>query len=139
MVKFPTDPVTAEDIARLDKNSSTLGIPTGFLMECAGLQATNKLMEKYPLSPESLVVIFCGTGNNGGDGMVIARHLASRGVPCHIALVGDPTHIRTEDARRNWIILQQLNLSVKISILKDSSQVKSFLPSTLLISSQAQK
>ncbi|MHA1744544.1 MAG: NAD(P)H-hydrate dehydratase [Promethearchaeota archaeon] len=128
MVKFPTDPVTAEDITRLDKNSSTLGIPTGYLMECAGLQATNKLMEKYPLSPESLVVIFSGTGNNGGDGMVIARHLASRGVPCHIALVGDPTRIRTEDARRNWAILQQLNLSVKISILKDSSQVKTFLP-----------
>ena len=60
--------------------------------------------------------------------MVIARHLAARGVPCHVALVGDPTRIRSEDARRNWEILQRLNLSVQVSILRDSSQVKTFLP-----------
>jgi len=60
-----TDPITAEDITRLDKNTATLGIPTSFLMECAGLQAASKLTEKYNLSSDNFVVILCGTGNNG--------------------------------------------------------------------------
>ena len=125
-MNLPNDPVKAEDIGRLDENSAGLGIPKAFLMECAGLQATNEICAKYSPDGTSLVFVFCGLGNNGGDGLVIARHLATRGVPVHVALVGNPQKIRTDEARLNWQLVQKLFLNIKVSILQDSSQVHQF-------------
>ncbi|UYP47898.1 NAD(P)H-hydrate epimerase [Candidatus Lokiarchaeum ossiferum] len=127
MVDFPNNPVKAEDISRLDENSVNLGIPKSFLMECAGLQATNKLMEMYNLNSSSKVIIFAGTGNNGGDGLVIARHLATRGINVIVALIGGASKIRTEESQRNWHILSSLVLTCQIEEIVDSSNIKLFV------------
>src|SRR4051812_29702771 len=55
-----------------------VGIPSAVLMEHAGHLAADALLARYP-SP-GRVAVLCGPGNNGGDGYVIARHLALRGV-----------------------------------------------------------
>ena len=68
---FNKNTITAKEVSQLDANSASLGIPNGYLMECAGLQATNKIYEEYNLNPESSVIILCGTGNNGGMDYVL--------------------------------------------------------------------
>ena len=126
MVNFPSDPVKAKDISRFDENAASLGIPKAFLMECAGLQATNKIVEKYALNASSKVIIFAGLGNNGGDGLVIARHLAARGISVVLALIGDASKIRTDESRLNWDILHSLVINCVLRELKDFSSVLTF-------------
>ncbi len=121
---FDKNTITAKDVSRLDANSASLGIPNGFLMECAGLQATNKIYEQYKLDSNSSVVIMCGIGNNGGDGLCIARHLATRGVFVNVLLLGDPIHIRTEETRLNWELVNTLSLKIRAFPIKNINQLK---------------
>lgn len=78
------------------------GVPSVVLMENAGRGATDvlvrELLEGDPEGAE--VVVVCGTGNNGGDGLVIARHLMVRGANVAVFLVGD-VHKISADARAN--------------------------------------
>ena len=122
VVKIKDYSVRSEDIARFDENSNDLSIPKILLMESAGLQAVNAICKKYSPTEDSRFLIFCGTGNNGGDGMVIARHLNSRGFFVQLLLCGSPHKIRTEEAKLNWKIVNQLRLGIHITIIEDSSQ-----------------
>ena len=56
-----------------------LGIPGIVLMENAGRSCAELIAEKLSKTEKPKVCIFCGTGNNGGDGFVIARHLLNAG------------------------------------------------------------
>ncbi|MHA1918311.1 MAG: NAD(P)H-hydrate dehydratase [Promethearchaeota archaeon] len=116
--------ITSKDVSRLDANSASLGIPSGYLMESAGLQATNKIYEQYHLNSNSSVVIMCGIGNNGGDGLCIARHLASRGVFVNVILLGDPIHIRTEETRLNWNLVSTLSMKIQPYQIRDPKQLE---------------
>ena len=120
---FEKDTITAKDVSQLDANCASLGIPNGYLMECAGLQATNKIYELYKLNSKSSVVIICGIGNNGGDGLCIARHLATRGVLVSVWLIGDPIHIRTEESRLNWELVNTLSLKIRTFSIKNIDQL----------------
>ncbi len=122
---FDKKTITAKEVSQLDSNSASLGIPNGYLMECAGLQATNKIYEQYNFNSESSVIILCGTGNNGGDGLCIARHLATRGVFVNVLLLGDPIHIRTEESRLNWELVNTLSLKIRAFSIKNINQLKS--------------
>ena len=64
------------------------------------------------------VLIFAGTGNNGGDGFVAARHLAACGVEVTLFLVGDPARIRTHEASTNWEIVRRMRDSIKVHQVK---------------------
>ena len=55
------------------------GIPYAILMETAGAKVVEAIMENYGSVEGKLFVVFCGKGNNGGDGAVIARLLWMRG------------------------------------------------------------
>ena len=57
-------------------------IPSIVLMERAGLAAAQAICAAYPDAREACVVV--GTGNNGGDGMVVARHLAEAGMAVRV-------------------------------------------------------
>ena len=57
---------------------STLGIPAFALMELAGAGAAAEIVSRWPVAGRSVRVL-CGPGNNGGDGCVVARHLANQG------------------------------------------------------------
>ncbi|MCQ2279949.1 MAG: NAD(P)H-hydrate dehydratase [Bacteroidales bacterium] len=56
------------------------------LMERAGTVFTQKLLHDFTLTGNTPAVIFCGPGNNGGDGLVIARLLAQKGIPTEVVL-----------------------------------------------------
>ncbi|MGQ4875703.1 MAG: NAD(P)H-hydrate dehydratase [Promethearchaeia archaeon] len=119
------DEIDSFGMGILDNNSEWLGIPKHLLMECAGYSFSMEVIKRYKLKPKDVVFIFCGTGNNGGDGFVIARHLASNGIKPIVFLAGNPEKIRTPEARLNWKILNQgLIYSVKVEIIKDSSEIE---------------
>lgn len=77
----------------IEENSDGSGISYRALMENAGEMLTlliNQIGEDFDLSAGA--VIFCGSGNNGGDGFVTARLLAEAGIPVTVALAcGDPS------------------------------------------------
>ncbi|MFX1277292.1 MAG: NAD(P)H-hydrate dehydratase [Promethearchaeota archaeon] len=122
MKGISSEKIPAEEVGILDNNSEWLGIPKTHLMECAGYSFTNEIVDRYKLDVNKKIVIFCGTGNNGGDGFVIARHLSSFGVKSLVILAGSPDKIRTSEAILNWsIISESLDYSVKIMIINDST------------------
>lgn len=68
--------INAEEMKTLERmTEESLKIPTSFLMERAGLAVVLALEQEFgDLSNKSFLVL-CGTGNNGGDGLVAARNL----------------------------------------------------------------
>lgn len=89
--------LTTEDARFIDREvPKQLGISLEILMENAGRGIVDALWGEYDLfslnngrSINSFVLFICGTGNNGADGLVAARHLMEQGVPAQIVLVGD--------------------------------------------------
>lgn len=84
---------------------SVLGLT---LMETAGMAAVAAIDKHYGPLPGKRVQIFCGKGNNGGDGAVIARHLWLRGAHAELYLFGTVTETRG-DARVNYEAAQKLS------------------------------
>jgi NAD(P)H-hydrate epimerase len=124
MKSFNSEKISSEEMAILDNNSEWLGIPKSHLMECAGYSFAKKIITRGYLGTKGKALIFCGTGNNGGDGFVVARHLSSYGVKVLVILVGDPARIRTKEAKLNWeIIYNKLTYSIEIEIVKDSTDL----------------
>ena len=89
--------LTTEDARYIDQEvPKQLGVSLEILMENAGRGIVDALWGQYDLfsldnarSINSFVLFICGTGNNGADGLVAARHLLEQGVPVQIVLVGD--------------------------------------------------
>jgi len=82
------------------------GLPGIVLMENAGRGAAEWLIELGIRGP---VAICCGKGNNGGDGFVIARHLANRGYAVSLLLFCPPAEI-SGDAAIAWGIVERMKL-----------------------------
>ncbi|WP_048160676.1 bifunctional ADP-dependent NAD(P)H-hydrate dehydratase/NAD(P)H-hydrate epimerase [Thermococcus sibiricus] len=109
-----------EDVYIWDINAKWLGITPYQLMENAGAGVAKIIEERVG---EGLkIAVFSGTGNNGGDGFVAARHLSFEN-NVTLFLVGDEAKIGSEEARHNWEILRKLDF-VKIIVLKDSTYIK---------------
>ena len=109
------------DVYIWDINAKWLGITPYQLMENAGAGVARTIEEKFGKGLK--IAVFSGTGNNGGDGFVAARHLSFEN-EVTLFLVGDEAKIRSEEARHNWEILKGLDF-VKIKVLKDSAYIKS--------------
>src|SRR5438552_7697720 len=88
-----------------------IGISSLVLMENAGRQAVAAMETMYSDLLERQVAVLCGRGNNGGDGFVVARTLAQRGVDVSVFLIGRVSNVRG-DARINLEILGRLGLTV---------------------------
>ncbi|MCU1261796.1 MAG: carbohydrate kinase, YjeF related protein [Bryobacterales bacterium] len=84
----------------VDRRTIELGIPGVVLMENAGLRTVEFLERRFAPLDAQRIVIFCGKGNNGGDGMVIARQLHTRFHPraLHVVLIAAPEDLRGDAA-----------------------------------------
>jgi len=83
---------TAEQTRQLDRRAiEVFGIPGIRLMSRAGRAAFELLLELWPQPPQ--LHIYCGTGNNGGDGFVVASLARARGIPVRVCQVGDAAKI----------------------------------------------
>jgi ADP-dependent NAD(P)H-hydrate dehydratase / NAD(P)H-hydrate epimerase len=96
---LPEELYRAEQVRELDRSAiEDFGIPGLTLMESAGLAAYSLLREKWPEVQDITVV--CGTGNNGGDGFVLARLALIDGIAVRVLQLGSPDKL-TGDARHN--------------------------------------
>jgi NAD(P)H-hydrate epimerase len=124
MEPFDKEKITAADVAIADNNAQWLGIPLIHLMECAGYSIADEITKRFNINKESIVLIFCGTGNNGGDGFVVARQLAAFNIKSVVILVGTPNKIRTHASKFNWkLIKKRINYMVKTIIIRDSTEI----------------
>ena len=92
------------DVARMaaaDRATIAAGVSGERLMEAAGAGIARIIMERFA---RTTVVVLCGPGNNGGDGFVIACHLARAGWPVRVALLGEPAKLTGDAAlhARRW-------------------------------------
>ncbi len=103
--------VTAAEMRQIDSDTiERIGIPGIVLMETAGNAIVRSIQRHYPDCRR--ISIFVGKGNNGGDGLVIARQLAHAGCDVHIFLVS-PAESFTGDAATNLQIAQNLGLPME--------------------------
>ena len=116
--------VTAQEMKQYDKNTiEYLGIPGPVLMERAALAAEDFLKERFDAVKErTKVLIFAGMGNNGGDGLALARLLAADGYTVAVKCVGDPEKA-TEQWKSQWQTLQHFPVETDSNAQTDEYNV----------------
>lgn len=91
--------LTAEQMREADRlTSERYGVPSITLMENAGQAIADFLLDAYPNLAQQRVLVLCGKGNNGGDGLVVARLLRQRGVAPRVVLFAEPATMRGDAA-----------------------------------------
>lgn len=100
--------LTADAMRKADRlTMETFGVPGFTLMESAGRAAVRYIEDIYGAVNGKHIACFCGKGNNGGDGYVVARVLFTLGAKVTVYSVAEADRL-TPDARRNYLLLQQL-------------------------------
>ena len=100
--------LTAEAMRAADRATiETYGLPGFTLMESAGRAAVDEIERVYGSMRGKTVAVFCGKGNNGGDGFVVARRLLAQGAGVHVCTLSDPADLR-DDAAHNYRLLENL-------------------------------
>ncbi|KPJ76385.1 MAG: hypothetical protein AMS14_02175 [Planctomycetes bacterium DG_20] len=103
-----------DEIRDFDRHAiEDLGIPGIVLMENAGRQIADAARDMLRGVAEPKVVILAGRGNNGGDGFVVARHLAIDGVRAEVVLLAAREQVRG-DAATNLDILQHMGFEIRV-------------------------
>jgi|GEM_PF-21767 len=107
--------VTAEEAALIDsKNINDIGIPSMVLMERAAMSVRDVILENV-FEPKK-AYIFTGTGNNGGDGIALARMLKNEVINVSIYILGNPEK-GSEDFKNQLSILKKSGHDVKIECI----------------------
>jgi NAD(P)H-hydrate epimerase len=100
--------ITVDQMYNIENKGHDMGFLKKFMMENAGAAAVKRLVEKLGSVDSKNILIFVGMGNNGGDGLVMARHLAGYGAKITVMLLGNPENIKTEESNWNWSILEKM-------------------------------
>ncbi len=123
--------VTAAEMREIDRITiEEIGIPSMVLMERAGLSVVRRIKDRFSI--EQSVTVVAGGGNNGGDGLVIARELLRAGYVVKTFLLS-PEDKLSPDCRAQLNILKKLNIKVNINKaptakdLKDSAVVDAII------------
>jgi len=117
--------LTREQVREIDRRAiEEFHIPGIVLMENAARSFVEAVEDQLP---EDEIAILCGGGNNGGDGLAIARHLHNRGHQVSVVLATPPEQLKG-DALANWNILSRMKLYAKHSnngvfVLRESSLI----------------
>jgi hydroxyethylthiazole kinase-like uncharacterized protein yjeF len=102
--------VTSEEMRKIDAFTiQSLGLPATVLMENAGSAVARVIVSRHPRGTP--VLILAGKGNNGGDGMVAARHLTDAGYPVRVVLAFPPSSL-SGDARFQYELLNRFGIPV---------------------------
>ncbi|RME28712.1 MAG: NAD(P)H-hydrate epimerase, partial [Candidatus Zixiibacteriota bacterium] len=124
--------VTAERMRQIDRAAiDGRGIPSDHLMENAGSGIAKRLLRDFIDAPhDTKVAVFCGKGNNGGDGLVVARHLHQAGCDVTVFFIG-PVEKLSADARRNYD--RAAELGIPLNEIDDAQKLPAELDCQYLI------
>ncbi|MBD8087233.1 NAD(P)H-hydrate epimerase [Limosilactobacillus sp. c11Ua_112_M] len=116
--------ITAEQMRHYDSYTiNTIGIPSLVLMERAALAVRDEVLNAFPLNLQNIVVV-AGSGNNGGDGLDVARLLNIAGVKVTILNVGNPDHASNEHQVQDRICqYYKIPQTSDLNVLKDASLI----------------
>ncbi len=112
--------VTVEQMRKIDANAVGLGLPVSVMMENAGRAIAKHLNDVLDLKGKNVVVI-SGLGNNGGGGLVAARHLSAHNASVEVILLGKPGKL-SNAAKMHWKILRNMS-NTKLHIILDRSSL----------------
>ena len=121
--------ISVDQMYQIENKGHDMGFLKKFMMENAGAAAVRRLVEKTGSLDSKNIVIFVGLGNNGGDGLVMARHLAGYGAKVTVMLLGTPDKIKTEESNWNWSILKKMP---SVKLMSNSSIDFDFKPDILV-------
>lgn len=97
--------VTSAQMKEIERRADEAGLSYDQMMENAGIGAAEQIASKAPVAGKR-VLIFCGKGNNGGDGFVVAKKLTEKGASVKLILAeGEP---KTADAVKNRQICETM-------------------------------
>ena len=120
--------LTAAQMREVDRVTiEERGVPGLLLMENAGARVYELLAQHYQPFDEQRIVVLCGKGNNGGDGLVVARHLAVRGEAggMRVVLFAEPDQLKG-DAATNYRALR--GVDVEPTVVTDAQGWGQVLP-----------
>jgi len=99
--------ISPDEARRIDQAAMRdYAIPGILLMENAGRSVSDSISREYK---PCKVLIFAGKGNNGGDGLVVARHLTNRGYSVQVVLLEDPALLKS-DPLLNFSIMDKMKI-----------------------------
>lgn len=105
MELYEKDIVTCEEMKQLEKAADNAGLSFYQMMENAGTKAAQLIVQNCPEAiKKPRAAIFCGKGNNGGDGLVVARKLKEAGWIVTVIMVEGES--ATEDAIKNYKLVK---------------------------------
>ena len=111
MVDFSDKLYTAESVRELDRRAiEEHGIPGIVLMKRAGESAFRQMLSRWP--DTRALTVYCGGGNNGGDGYIIAGLAAQRGLRVRVIHLVAPEKL-TGDATRAWRFARQESVPMR--------------------------
>ena len=111
-VDEPVVRLTRAQVREIDRRAiEEYHIPGIVLMENAARGVVEVALRMIRQVNDSFVLILCGGGNNGGDGLAIARHLHNRGANVVVLPVGEPHY--AGDAMANWNIVRAMKINTR--------------------------
>jgi len=125
--------LTAAQMSAIDRRSVESGVSVRELMENAGGAVARFCLRQYPDNGlgNGLVAVLCGKGNNGGDGLVAARHLALAGRRVRVALLGASSELKGEAAAA-WAAAEGVQ-GLELRPVSDEDGVRKALADAALI------
>ncbi len=105
-------PLTSEEMRKVEDECESMGVSRLMLMENAGAAVARYITARLRRLTGVRIMVVAGTGNNGGDGFVSARHLAGSGARVHVLLLGRGVDIRSGEALSNWLIVKKMTSSL---------------------------
>ncbi len=115
----PEPYVTPEEMREIEDRAERLGVSRLLLMENAGKAVADFISSMDPAG--MIFVVVSGTGNNGGDGFVVARHMAAYGAMVKVFLLGTDADVKTEEASHNLKIIKAMGRTIGIHRLADGN------------------
>jgi len=115
-------PLTTQEMRVLELNAKYLGVTHSMLMQNAGREVARVVTSNEKVHGKRIVIL-CGLGGNGGDGMVAARYLQEEGASVEVYLLGSENDISNRETIINWGILKNLQ-DISRGVLKSEADVK---------------